>query len=418
MRKKRQVGLFKAIGHAVALAQVDQRQRTFVVAEQHRCLPAAVLRLRKQPLNLFLAPGDGAYLYRALRPLGGAQRFGAAVAAAGHKGVGCGYDLLAGAIVLFHQQDACAGVDLLKIHQRLRVGRAEAVDALVFVTDHEQVQAAPRQQPNDLVLNFRGVLRFIHAEIPVPLLEIPQHRRRGAQNLQRKHHLVVVVHLPGAFQRGLVAAVQLRQVRQVGVHGLDLRVGQRHIFDVGDGGAQLFQRAFGRKFAVYLLPDIAQQPGNIALVRQKLGLAAAVRAAVILQNHRRKPVDGAECHLCCQLIPEPRGKPAAHLVRGSHRVGHCQNLRGGHMAAQHHVAQPRDQHGGFAAARHGQQQHRAVHGLHGGQLLGVQPGGVLLYKGILLQSAASFIGPGGAADRPRRRSRAPAGENSSPAARQ
>lgn len=53
---------------------------------------------------------------------------------------------------------------------------------------------------------------IIHAKIFIPLLEIRQHRRRGPQNLQRKHHLVVVVHLPGPFQRGLVAAVQLRQV--------------------------------------------------------------------------------------------------------------------------------------------------------------------------------------------------------------
>ena len=210
--EKRQVGLFKAVGHTPPLAQVHQRQRTLVVAEQHRRLPAAAPGFLKQPVDLLLAPGDAPYLNGALRPLGRPQGFGAAVAAAGHKGVGGGHDLLTGTVILLHQQHLCAGVDLLKVHQCLGVGGAEPIDALILVAYHKQVQTAPRQQPYNFVLNFGGILRFIHAKIFIPLLEIRQHRRRGPQNLQRKHHLVVVVHLPGPFQRGLVAAVQLRQV--------------------------------------------------------------------------------------------------------------------------------------------------------------------------------------------------------------
>ena len=172
------------------------------------------------------------------------------------------------------------------------------------------------------MLNFGGILRFIHAKIFIPLLEIRQHRRRGPQNLQRKHHLVVVVHLPGPFQRGLVTAVQLRQAGQVGFQSINFLVGQRHVFNVGDGRAQLFQRALGGKLPVHLLPDVGQHPGDVALVGQQFRLAAAVDPAVILQNHRRKPVNGAEGHLPGQLRPKTGGKAAAHLVGGGHCVGH------------------------------------------------------------------------------------------------
>ena len=94
------------------------------------------------------------------------------------------------------------------------------------------------------------------------------------------------------------------------------------ICNVGDGRAQLFQCALGGKLPVHLLPDVGQHPGDVALVGQQFRLAAAVDPAVILQNHRRKPVNGAEGHLPGQLCPKTGGKAAAHLVGGGHRVGH------------------------------------------------------------------------------------------------
>ena len=44
-----------------------------------------------------------------------------------------------GAVVLFEEQDLCAGVVRLKVQQHIRAGGAEAVDALILVADEKQV---------------------------------------------------------------------------------------------------------------------------------------------------------------------------------------------------------------------------------------------------------------------------------------
>ena len=44
------------------------------------------------------------------------------------------------------------------------IGRAEAVDALILVADHEEVPGFLCQQLNDRVLHAGRVLRFVDAE--------------------------------------------------------------------------------------------------------------------------------------------------------------------------------------------------------------------------------------------------------------
>ena len=371
----------------MALAQVHQRQGAFVVAEQHRQRAAALLHAAEQPGELILPAGCPHHFQRALGTAHSGHRLGAAVTVAGRKAVGRRHDLPAGTVVLFHQKHLRPGPGLFKLHQGLGPGGPETVDALVLVPHQEQVAVFPGQQADDLVLDARGILGFVHAEVTVLLPEPGPHRRHGPQDLQGVDHLVVVVHPALALEFRLVAAVKAGQVGQAGLQRRDALLVQHAVFDVGDDGAQFFQRALGGVVAADAHVQLGQQAGQLPLVGDQAGLLAAIAAAVILQHHRRQAVDGAEGHACGRPLPEAGGKAAAHLPGGGHGVGHRQDLFGRDAAALHHVPQAGHQHRGLAASRHGQQQHRAFHGGRRRQLLRVEAGQILPDKGFLLQGA-------------------------------
>ena len=116
-------------------------------------------------------------------------------------------DLRRGAVVLFEEQDLCAGVVRLKVQQHIRAGGAEAVDALVLVADEKQVPACTGQQRDDCMLDARGILpRPRRSSDSAPGI------RAGSpdppQDAQGIDHLVVIVHLPGIAQRLLIGAVE------------------------------------------------------------------------------------------------------------------------------------------------------------------------------------------------------------------
>ena len=148
----------------------------------------------------------------------------------------------------------CAGVGLFKVHQSLGVGGAEAVNTLVLVAHHKDIAAFLRQHADNLMLHLGGILGFIHAEILIPLPERLRHSGRTAQDLQRKAELVVVVHFVRGLQRLLVAAVQVGQILHIGFQFVQFRVGQAHIFNVGDGRAQILDRALGGVLVVCVGP--------------------------------------------------------------------------------------------------------------------------------------------------------------------
>ena len=213
-----------------------------------------MLRRLKQEWQLVGAARHGDDLQRCA----GAQRrcdgLGAAIAVARHKAVGSLQKRLCGAIVLLHQQNLCAGIGLFKVHQRLGVGGAEAVNALVLVADHKDIAAFLRQHADNFMLYLGRILRLIDAEILVPFAERRRNRGRTAQDLQRKAELVVVVHFVRGLQRLLVAAVQVGQILNVGFQLVQFRIGQAHIFNVGDGRAQILDRALGGVLVVCVLP--------------------------------------------------------------------------------------------------------------------------------------------------------------------
>ena len=86
--------------------------------------------------------------------------------------------------------------------------RSEAVDALVLVTDAKQIAACTGQQRDDRMLDARGILRLVDAEIVIACLEFVQDLRDLPQDAQGIDHLVVIVHLPGIAQRLLIGAVE------------------------------------------------------------------------------------------------------------------------------------------------------------------------------------------------------------------
>ena len=64
----------------------------------------------------------------------------------------------------------------------LNVGPAESVDALFRIAYHKQLTGhIATQRHHNLALDRIGILKFVHQQKPVPLLELAAHRRIRAQ---------------------------------------------------------------------------------------------------------------------------------------------------------------------------------------------------------------------------------------------
>lgn len=62
-----------------------------------------------------------------------------------------------GAVVLFEEQDLCAGVVRLKVQQHIRAGGAEAIGDLLLVADEKQVPACTRPSSETVACWMREV---------------------------------------------------------------------------------------------------------------------------------------------------------------------------------------------------------------------------------------------------------------------
>ena len=78
-----------------------------------------------------------------------------------------------GAVISLQEQDLGPRIVLLKMEQRRRLRRPEAVDALVLVAHEKEVLPLPRQQAQDRVLDPGGVLGLVHAEVAIAVLKGP-----------------------------------------------------------------------------------------------------------------------------------------------------------------------------------------------------------------------------------------------------
>ena len=377
-----------AIGYPAPGQQVDQRQGAVVVAVKHRRLLLDVGRHIHQP-GVLVGPVHGVdHPDGSAGGPGGVDGLGAAVVVFPDEGVRRPENFRRGAVVFLHQQHPDPGIGLLKLHQGIRIGGPEAIDALVLVAYHEDVAAFPGQQADDGVLDPGGVLGFVHADIGEAVLKMGPHILVELQDFFGVHHLVVIVH-PFIVPQGLaVFPVQLREFLKAGVQLPQPLLRQHHIFGIGDALAQLLHHALGGVLAAQVPVQVRNQLRQGALVlRQDEGRPFAAILGIVGDDLGGHAVDGADLRGMGAVLAEQGGKALLHLPGGSPGIGHGENLVRRNAAAAQHIAQAGHQHGGFPAAGHRQQQHRALHGVHRLLLLAVQPGGIFPVKGFPVHGA-------------------------------
>ena len=366
--KERVVKAAAAVRKPGALQRVDERKGAVVVSVQDG-KRRAPLPCQRQQVSVLRLPGGCVRKAHpaALRPCR-ADGFGVTIPVPLDECARQPQNFRRGAVIVLQQQRLCTRPDRRKAQQRLRIGRAEAIDALILVADHEEVPGFLCQQLNDRVLHAGRVLRFVDAEIGVARLKLRQNFRLLSEDRQRVGHLVVVIHLPRLAQRSAVVRVKLRKARQAEVLRSDLVRRQHHIFTIGDRRAHLADGAVGWKVPVQRLIDAPDQRGKLAGVFLQRKRRAALPSAG-LDDLGRQAVDRAELRRLPGKLREARGKARAKLPCGGDGVGHGQNMRRVDAAAQRHIPQPRHQHRRFPASGHGQQQDRPLRLADGGLLL-------------------------------------------------
>ena len=386
--EKAAVHLAAAVGGTGALQQVHEGEGAVIVPIEHSRLLVAGLGHLGQILIL---PLPVVYLHLseggAVAP-GGVHGLGAALGVEPDEAVGCCHDLAGGAVVLFQQQHPGAGIGVLKGVEGLGAGRPEAVNALVLVSHHEELDLLPRQQADDGVLDLGGVLGLVHAQIgvsPPPLLE---NLGIAPQNLIGVAQLIIVVHEPPLPQGLVVGLVDGREVDAVDVHAVQVGPAGQAVFYIGDGGLDGLDGGLRGVLLGEIAADLPDKGGLPSGVLQQIKGLLVHQLLAPADDGGAHPVDGAEGQPLRQLRPEEGGKAPAHIPGGGDGVGHGEDAPGVHPQPQHQVADAADQHGGLAAAGHRQQQHRAVHGLNGGLLLLVQAQAVGLFE--LIEGHSTF----------------------------
>ena len=288
----------------------------------------------------------------------------------------------AGAVILFHQQYFGAAVFLLKVEERLRIRRAEPVNALVLVSDHKKIVVSGGQQGDDSVLDPGRVLRLIHADVLVLILEVRQHLRHLAQNVQGVHHLIVVIHQMLLPQPPVIALINLPDIDLavrlpqgaplVAAQLADLLLRQHLVFDVRDQRPHIPKVRLRRPGLLHLLINLGQNTGRPLLIRHQLKGFLSQHPAVVADDPGADPVDGPKLQPRSQFLAKKARKPAGHVARSGNRISHGQNILRLNSTVRDHVAQPQHQHRGLAASRHSQQKHRPVDRLHCLRLLWVE----------------------------------------------
>ena len=104
--------------------------------------------------------------------------FGAAVFILLNKFLSSGHNRASGAVVLLQIENLCPGVDGFKLGEGLGVGGPKTVDALVLVAHQKEVAVLSRQQSENGVLDFGGVLGLVHTEVGVAAAELLQKLRK------------------------------------------------------------------------------------------------------------------------------------------------------------------------------------------------------------------------------------------------
>ena len=380
MREKTVLIIPAAVRDPGLLKAVDQREHNVVVPEEDCGLIAPDFPVREDIIVLRLSVFHRDQPDRQTALPGGPHGLRMPEAVLHDKSI-CGFhNLRRGAVVFFNQKLSGSGVIGGEGHQRIRKRGPEGIDALILIPDHEEVFIPGGEQADDLVLDFGGVLGLIHAEVTILFLKIFQNIGKAAQQRERIDHLVVVVHLTPAPQFRLIAAVELRKAGNGPPSGGDLLLGEHHVLDEGDRGADFAQGGLFGIFPVDGLIQRTQNPASFPVLSEQGKGFPAQTCGGIGDEFGRDAVDGTKLQTSGQLFAEEGGKTAAHIPRGGPGIGHGQNPARVDPAAEHHITQTNHQNGGFSAAGGGKQQYRPLHREHRFPLLGIQAGQISGFK--------------------------------------
>ena len=153
MGKKGRLSATANIGRSLFFQQIDEGQCTFVIAVQHgKALPCR--RLLGKGSILTPPTGQPTAHHRLTHRIGCGHPLGMAMGILPDKIPGCGNNAAGRTVIGLQIQHLGLRPVRLEGHQRLRIGGAEAVNALIFVAYHKQVAAVGCQQADDLMLDF------------------------------------------------------------------------------------------------------------------------------------------------------------------------------------------------------------------------------------------------------------------------
>ena len=275
--------------------------------------------------------------------------------------------------ILFHQEDPGTGMMLLKLEKRIGIGRTEAVDALIFVADHEEVFGPGREEGDDGVLDLRGVLGLIDTDVRVLLLEMLAQPRKALQHGIGIDHLVVVIHELMLPELSIVRLIDPKKLDlRVLFERPDLLLTQHTVLDEGDECTDVLQVALGRIAVLDALIDTREHRSDAFFIGEQRKRGAAALPAAVLDHAGTDAIDGAELEPLRHLRSETACEARRHILRRRHRIGHRQDPLRCDALTENHVAEPCHEHGRFTGARHREKKHRALDGLYGALLLLIQ----------------------------------------------
>ncbi len=265
-----------------------------------------------------------------------------------------------GTVVLLHQQYLRPRMLDSKVQQGLRVGRPEAIDALVLVPYQEEIVPLPGQQGNDPVLDPGSILGLIHTDILIPLPEVPQGQRTSLQDPAGIHHLVIVIHQPLPAQFPTVSLVYLPDpaVRLL-FQPVNLFGRQHPVLDICDPSTDILQVTLCGELPFHTAVDLCQYATEKLLVCHQAKGILPDQVPVITDDLGADTIDGAEFQPPFHLFPEEGPEAGRHIPGSCHGICQCQDLLRLHLGTVDHISQPGYQHGGLPTPWHGQHQHRA-----------------------------------------------------------
>ena len=236
------------------------------------------------------------------------------------------HDLPGGAVVPLQAQDPGPGPVLRKADQDGGVGGPEAVDALILVPHQKEVPALPRQQTDDPVLDLRGVLGLIHAEIPVAPLKLLQDPGVLPEDPQGIDHLIVIVHPPALPEHLLIVPENFGELHPSTWTWASSSLVSIWFFSIGDGGHQGLHRTLGCKLSRLRPVQLPQERPPLPRVLPQVKGRPPQPALIGADDLAAHAVDGTELQPLRRRLPKKGGKAGAHIPGGGHGIGHGQDL--------------------------------------------------------------------------------------------